>query len=148
MSSLNKSAAGIMLQFPISACTDITGFGLLGHLHEMTSASRVDAEIDHTSVPVLPGVFEMTSAGTIPGGTLSNKDYMGRYVIYTEQVSELVKIILNDAQTSGGLLIAIPENFSEKIMQYLIEAGTMPALIGKIIAPGNGQITVRNKHTM
>jgi cysteine desulfurase NifS/selenium donor protein len=142
MLTLNKSAAEVMREFEVHACTDITGFGLLGHLHEMTSASGVDVEINHAAVPVLPGTFEMTSAGAIPGGTLNNKDFTGRYLIFGEHVSEWMKIILNDAQTSGGLLIAVPGNLADQMLEKFSSAGVQGCLIGNISSYGSGKIMV------
>ncbi len=100
---LNKKAADVMRDFPVNACTDITGFGLLGHLHEMTYASGVNAEIHSGDVPLLPGAEEMAAAGIIPGGTLNNLEFSEKFVTWNESVSYLRKVLLCDAQTSGGI---------------------------------------------
>jgi len=142
MSTLNKSAAEIMQYFPVSACTDITGFGLLGHLHEMTSASGVDAEIVASSVPLLPGSMEMAAAGIVPGGTIANRDYTAPFVIYGTDISELMKIVLNDAQTSGGLLISLPEIMAPQLMNDCCRAGVFIHRIGTIAGKGTGKIKV------
>jgi len=142
MLTLNKAAAEAMAGFSVSSCTDITGFGLLGHLHEMTSASGVDAMILAANVPVLPGAPEMASAGVVPGGTLDNRDYTSLFVSYGPDVSDLMKVILNDAQTSGGLLIALPEAYAADLMKKLQDKRVKGVIIGKITAPGSGLISI------
>lgn len=142
MLSLNKTAAEIMLHFPVSACTDISGFGLLGHLHEVTAASGVDAEISHRAVPLLTGVEEMVFAGAIPGGTRNNMEFVSDFVTYRDGVPDHMKLILNDAQTSGGLLIAIPGEFSGKMMQEFSDDNIDASIIGLVSFKGDGQINV------
>lgn len=142
MSALNKLAAEVMSAYPVSACTDITGFGLLGHLYEMTSASGVDARIDAAKVPILPGAMEMAAAGAVPGGTLANRDHTAPFVNYNPEVSDLMKILLNDAQTSGGLLMAVPEEMADPLLHHLSLAGANGYLIGRISSTGNGRIFV------
>jgi cysteine desulfurase len=142
MLTLNKAAAEVMLSFPISACTDITGFGLLGHLHEMTSASGVDAEIDHKAVPLLQGVTEMAAAGAIPGGTKNNMEYVSDFVEYRDGVPELMKLILNDAQTSGGLLISLKRSDADHYLERLSFAKVQGYQIGRILSAGSGKIEV------
>ena len=140
---LNKNAAEVMQAFPIHACTDITGFGLLGHLHEMTSASRVDAEISSADVPLLPGAENMAAAGIIPGGTINNLEFAEKFVVWDEKVTYLRKVLLCDAQTSGGLLIALPEKFARKFLQGLAENEVNGVVIGRIGSNGNGLIKVK-----
>jgi selenide,water dikinase len=142
MLELNRPAAEIMTSFPVSACTDITGFGLLGHLHEMTSASGVDAEIFSASVPLLPRAMEMAAAGIVPGGTLANRDFTEPFVKFGDNVSEPMKILLNDAQTSGGLLISVQEDCASKMLDQMSAAGIMARLIGKVRSAGKGNIDI------
>jgi selenium donor protein len=143
MLTLNKAAAEVMAAFPVSACTDITGFGLLGHLHEMTSASGVDAEIVARSVPLLPGVTEMASAGAVPGGTRNNLDYVSPHITWPAGFPEFRKHILCDAQTSGGLLIAVPETLAPQMIRDGLQAGVNMQQIGIIAGAGSGKIEVK-----
>lgn len=143
MLELNKTASEIMLEYQVSTATDVTGFGLLGHLHEVTKASGVDAEIDASAVPLIPGAEEMAAAGIIPGGTQSNVEYAGRFVTWNEKVSHVKKVLLCDAQTSGGLLIFIPENQARFLMEELQTKGISSALIGKLLSNGEGHIHVK-----
>ncbi len=144
MSALNNLAAKVMAKYRVNACTDITGFGLLGHLHEMSRASEVDAVIDFDKVPFLPEVKSLAAAGVIPGGTYSNLDYIRGHVDFgiTTRTQQLM---LCDAQTSGGLLIALPE---EDAMDFLKEfnrtGNSNGVMIGAFVQPGPGKISIRN----
>jgi len=109
MTQLNDKVAEVMTAFPISACTDVTGFGLLGHLKEMIRGSHTGADIDHKKVPVLPMTWELAAMNMIPGGTRNNLQFVEDIVDWDEGVPELAKVILADAQTSGGLLITLPK---------------------------------------
>jgi len=143
MSELNANAATVMNDFPVHACTDITGFGLLGHLHEMTAGSRVRAQISVGSIPVLPFVKEMVLRDVIPGGTDSNREFVLPHVLWDKQITTTEQVILCDAQTSGGLLMALPEQFAEEIIRSLHSAGVSIAVkIGKIIPGDDGKIQV------
>jgi selenide,water dikinase len=142
MAALNKTAAEVMLRFPVSACTDITGFGLLGHLIEMTSHSHVEAEIHSMKIPLLPRVEELAAAGIVPGGTLANLDFVAGMVCWRDDISELRKAILCDAQTSGGLLIAVPEKFAVEMASEMTASGVAAVAIGRISGPGPGRITI------
>jgi cysteine desulfurase len=143
MLQLNKTAAEIMLEFPVSTATDITGFGLLGHLHEVTAASGVDAEIIASDVPLLPGAEDMAAAGVIPGGTLNNLEYAERFVVWDEKISYIKKVLLCDAQTSGGLLVCMPERYVPGFLDKLTEEGKRGVVIGKLVSNGSGMITVK-----
>jgi selenide,water dikinase len=105
--------------FPVNSCTDVTGFGLLGHLKEMVEGSKVSAEIFANLVPQIPGAYELAVAGAIPGGTKNNMDFVSKIVSWGNDVPELMKIMLCDAQTSGGLLVALPEAFAQEYIQKL-----------------------------
>ncbi|HQB48697.1 MAG TPA: selenide, water dikinase SelD, partial [Bacteroidales bacterium] len=134
MLELNADAANLMSLFPVNACTDITGFGLLGHLKEMMEASGVGSIIYSSKVPIIEGVYELATAGAIPGGTRNNLDYVSANVKWDENIPEITKLILCDAQTSGGLLIAIPEAFGAGFIRKLNENHNKQAeIIGKII---------------
>jgi selenide,water dikinase len=106
MTTLNRSASEAMMATSAHAATDITGFGLLGHLSDLCSASGVSAILDSEAVPLLPGALEYARMGHIPGGTRTNLDFVRNRVSVASGVSDLVLSLLTDAQTSGGLLIA------------------------------------------
>ena len=143
MSTLNRSAAECASEFSINACTDITGFGLLGHLKEMVVASRVTADIFADQVPVLPEARELVVAKMVPGGTLNNLEYVAEYVIWSAQVTRNMKLLLVDAQTSGGLLFALPPEQADALVTKLQAAGLKDAAnIGRISQKGEGRITV------
>ena len=143
MAALNKKGADIMKHYPVSSCTDVTGFGLLGHLGEMTQGSHVDALIRYADVPVLPLTEQLAGNGVIPAGTRNNLNYTSPFVSYADSVSELQKLILNDAQTSGGLLIAIPEKYARNLLNSFLQENIKAQIIGKIIKSGKGKIYVR-----
>jgi selenide,water dikinase len=109
MLTLNKDACAAMLQVEAHACTDITGFGLLGHAREMAAASDATLLFDVASVPLLPGAYEYAAAGAIPGGLRNNMDFAGCAVSKGAGVDPVLEQLLYDPQTSGGLLIAMPE---------------------------------------
>ncbi len=114
MTGLNNILSEIHPRYRLNACTDITGFGLLGHLLEMVRASKVSAELMADKVPLINGVREYLQAGTIPGGTLQNLAYTEPYIEWEETTPESTKTILADAQTSGGLLISSPYEYCRK----------------------------------
>jgi cysteine desulfurase NifS/selenium donor protein len=143
MATLNNKAAEILLSYPVNACTDVTGFGLLGHLKEMTTASRIDAELIADQVPILEPAGEMATAGTIPGGSENNLKFMADWVMWGNGISEITKILLCDAQTSGGLLISISAAAADGLMNDLRNAGIKhAAIIGRFLEPGKGKISV------
>ena len=117
MSSLNRSASEAMQEAGVSACTDVTGFGLLGHLLEMMNGSDTTATVRFSDVPLLAGVVELAVSGVVPGGTKDNFGFTEPSVEYADELSDVKRLILNDAQTSGGLLISIPEKKSGKLIE-------------------------------
>ncbi|MBK9967876.1 MAG: selenide, water dikinase SelD, partial [Holophagales bacterium] len=108
MRTLNRSAAEAMIETGVSACTDVTGFGLLGHLREMAAAAGLDAVIDAAAVPIIEPARELAAAGVVPGGTLENLAHVSPHVDFAPGLSRVDQLLLADAQTSGGLLIAVP----------------------------------------
>lgn len=136
MAALNDKAARAMEGFQINACTDVTGFGLLGHLKEMVEASGVRAEIDSKKVPLIGGALELAASGSIPGGTKNNLDFVSKVMEWDENMSELTKVLLCDAQTSGGLLVSIPEKDAGNYIRllkndYAIDAVEVGKVVGK-----------------
>lgn len=145
MARLNKIPAEIAGKYPVSACTDITGFGLLGHLMEMTRSSKTNAVIYTGKVPLIDETIRFAESEIIPGGSKSNLNYVSGDLIFDKSISFTTRIILADAQTSGGLLISVPEKFSKALLNDLKVAGiSEAALIGKIEKEGIGSIRLVN----
>ena len=145
MSELNKVASETMRNHDVNACTDVTGFGLLGHLREVLRGSNKSAVINYNSVPFIDGIYDLALAGSIPGGTKNNLKYVGDFMTWGSEISELQKFILADAQTSGGLLIFIPEEKSKALLDDLHKAGIeKAAIIGKIVENEINTIFVEN----
>ncbi|MBS0264264.1 MAG: selenide, water dikinase SelD [Planctomycetes bacterium] len=142
MTTLNRTGAEVLCQFDVHALTDITGFGLLGHLRNMTAASQVTAEVWAAAVPVLPAAREYVTAGIAPGGTRANRKFLADWVEYSPAIPETVQLLLCDAQTSGGLLAAIPADQTEAALAALAAQGVNAAAIGRIVEPGPGRISV------
>jgi len=133
MASLNRSAAEAMQEVGVHAATDVTGFGLCGHLLEMLRASKVGADLLFDEVPFLSGALELAASGVIPGGTRDNFEFTRSSVSYPEALSEVRRLLLNDAQTSGGLLIAVAEERCEALLRALETRGVETrAVIGSV----------------
>jgi selenide,water dikinase len=146
MTALNKRAAELMLEYGAHACTDVTGFGLMGHLKSMAAASKVDVEIVWDDVPLLPGVMQCAAEGILPGAVERNKESSGDALAAIDGVEPAMVDILFDAQTSGGLLIALPETAADALVTRLRAEGMIEAAtIGLILAQGAGRILVRGK---
>jgi selenide,water dikinase len=144
MTTLNAGAARAMLATGVHAATDVTGFGLLGHLHTLVSASGVAAEIVAADVPILGETREMLARGAVPGGTLRNLSSLRDAVRFTDAVSEADRTLLADAQTSGGLLIAVGAERAERLREALAREGTpAAAVIGRVTAGAAGSVVVR-----
>jgi selenide,water dikinase len=143
MSMLNKSASEIMIQVGVNACTDVTGFGLLGHLYEMVSASHVGAEISYDKVPLIRGTWDLADELIIPAGTYRNHEYLEGCIIWGDSIEYEKQMILCDAQTSGGLLISVPEDKSAELIKLLKNSGALAsAEIGRIVADESCKIKV------
>jgi len=143
MATLNAGAARAMLACGAHAATDVTGFGLLGHLRNMLAASGVSAELDAAAVPVLPNAADLAQRGAIPGGTKRNRDALAEYVRFDARVLEPMRVLLFDAQTSGGLLIAVPPDRADALIDALKKEKTPAAArIGRIVGGPAGTITV------
>jgi len=139
MTQLNRDASEAMVEVGVSACTDITGFGLLGHLAEMVQGSRVSARIRINHVPVLESVRARVREGILPGGTRKNLEFYGPHVDWAEDVEETDRLVLADAQTSGGLLISVAKERSEDLLNALATRGlTVRSEIGEILPSEDG----------
>ena len=144
MALLNRDAARIMHRFTIHACTDVTGFGLLGHAYEMSRASGVGLIIDAADVPILPRTEELASQGVVPGGTHANAEWLQDNITLDNRVDPTMHTILCDAVTSGGLLASVPEQQAPSLLQALHAGGINEArVIGRVTANHPGNIHVR-----
>jgi selenide, water dikinase len=142
MTTLNDGAARAALKVGVSAATDVTGFGLLGHLTNILEASRVAAEVAMDSIPILPHARNLASRGVIPGGTQRNLEAADR-VEWADDVSPTDRYLCVDAQTSGGLLLVVPPEHEAALLAALREEQTpAAAVIGRIVAGTPGSIRV------
>jgi selenium donor protein len=143
MTGLNNILSEIHPRYRLNACTDITGFGLLGHLLEMVRASKVSAELMADKVPMIKGVREYLQAGMVPGGTLQNQAYTEPYLEWKETTPESTKTILADAQTSGGLLISSPYNTAGSLLGEIRKEGATAAeIIGRVLPASDTPIKI------
>ncbi|HEU4398471.1 MAG TPA: selenide, water dikinase SelD [Actinomycetota bacterium] len=143
MTTLNQDAAEAALAAGVVAATDVTGFGLLGHLHRMLRASGVAGEVDAARVPFLPGAAELAAAGFVSGGTRNNEAFLRDQVDLDAGVPPVVATLLYDAQTSGGLLLAVPARGLAGLVEDLRGRGIEPALVGRVVPGPAGRIRVR-----
>jgi selenide,water dikinase len=142
MLRLNRDAAEAMTGAGVQAATDVTGFGLLGHLHFLARASGLAARVQAAPVPMLPGVESLADAGEVPGGTRSNERFLQRWVSWAAGISAARQTVLSDAQTSGGLLVAVAPDRLAGLLAAFEERGIAPARIGELITGEPGQIRV------
>ncbi len=143
MATLNKGAADAMIEVGVNAATDVTGFGLLGHLSQMMKASGTSAAINWSQVPLLPGVLELAKSGSVSGGTSRNTEALEGAVNFEDGVGDIEFTILADAQTSGGMLISVPEERANVLVKNLVANQTLySAVIGKVFEGDPGIITV------
>lgn len=132
MAGLNKTAAAVMSNFQISACTDVTGFGLLGHLAEMIGGTGRKVTLHCDAVPIMPEAVEFASMGFVPAGAHKNRNFRQDVVTADENFSPIIRDILFDPQTSGGLLIGCAEKDGEKLKAHLRSEGVEAAIIGSV----------------
>ncbi len=142
MGTLNKAAAEAMMAVGVNACTDVTGYGLMGHLRGMVRASEVGATIKASAVPVLEGAWELLDQDIAPGGTHRNLDSVSASVKWHPELTQRQQIMLCDAQTSGGLLISVPQAKLPDLLSKLEAAGTqVAAVVGEITQGPAGEIS-------
>jgi len=133
MSYLNKDACEAMQTVGVNSCTDITGFGLLGHALEMAEGSDVTIEIWSDYLPIIKESIELAKMGIIPGGAYRNQEHVGDKVVFVNSINQEIKDILFDPQTSGGLLISVAEDRAEKLLSLLRKNNkTSFSMIGKV----------------
>lgn len=143
MAALNRVPAEVMPEYPVDACTDITGFGLLGHLSEMVLGSGCSVRLAFGGIPVLPETADYAAMGLVPAGAYRNRDFYQHLVRFESSVETLSRIILFDPQTSGGLLICISRDDGEKLLAALKERGISgAALIGEVIPGPSEEILI------
>jgi selenide, water dikinase len=142
MLRLNRDAADAMAEVDVHAATDVTGFGLLGHLHTMARASGVAARVEAAAVPLLPGAELLAEAGEVPGGTRSNERWLASRVRWPAQLSAALRTLLCDAQTSGGLLLAVPGGEVARLLDALDRKGVKGVVIGQLTEGDAGSILV------
>ncbi|MFD2618699.1 selenide, water dikinase SelD [Terrilactibacillus laevilacticus] len=142
MSTLNKTASETMAPYDVHACTDVTGFGLLGHASEMAKGSQSGLTIYKDQVPSLPRLRELAEAGAVPGGTKNNFKHLQGDVTFPNTMDQIDQWILCDAVTSGGLLISVSEKEANDLLSDLQRAGVPAKLIGEVTEENPGHITV------
>lgn len=143
MRYLNKYAVEQLGDAEVHACTDITGFGLLGHLTEMMEGSQTSCVLTFDSIPLLPGVLELARAGVTPGGAKNNSCHFGKNVSMDEFITEAEKSILFDPQTSGGLLLSVKKEHADALLERLKSIETPAAVIGEVTEMRESYIHVR-----
>jgi selenide, water dikinase len=144
MATLNKAAAEAMKAAGASACTDVTGFGLFGHLIRMARQGKLTAQVFAQALPAFDGALEAFREGVIPGAVERNREFLSDHLQAAPDVDEALVYLGCDAQTSGGLLIAIAPDRLEKLCQALAERGVSAWVIGKFLGPSDGRIEVTN----
>ena len=143
MAMLNKDAAAVMKNYPVHACTDITGFGLLGHLAEMVIDSNSGIQLMADQVPIMPEALEYAGMGLFPAGAYKNREFRESMVRFSPAVDSLVQDILFDPQTSGGLLMAVGKEKADELIEELKAKGIdQAAVIGEVVAEPAATILV------
>ena len=142
MATLNRRAAEIAMNYTIHACTDITGFSLLGHLYEMASGSGVGMKVNSAAIPLLTDAADAAAMGLVPGGVYANREYFTT-VRMDKSVPIHIQDLCFDPQTSGGLLFSVPPKDARELLIALQQAGTyQSAIIGEVTQEGKGEINV------
>lgn len=145
MKTLNKAAAETLHSFSIHACTDVTGFGLIGHLLEMSRGSHRDVELKAGNIPYLTDILQLIGSGVVPGGTRNNLAYVNDWVNWPDHFDEIQKLAICDAQTSGGLVVALAAEEAAEAVRTLHLNGVKEAvIIGRVTGTGKGRITIIN----
>ena len=143
MTGLNKIAAELMVELGVHACTDITGFGLVGHASHLIQDREIGIEIEFEAVPIFSGVLELLKKNVYPGGLGRNRDFYSPSVEVKGKIGEYQRDILFDPQTSGGLLIVLPPNASQMLMERLHKVGINAAVVGKVIKQPERKIIIK-----
>lgn len=139
MATLNKDAAEIMLNYPVHACTDITGFGLLGHIAEMVVDSGFGIGIRADALPIIPEALEYAGMGLVPAGTFKNREFREQMLEFPSSVDRLVQDVMFDPQTSGGLLICVEPQSADDMLDKLKRKGMETAAVIGEVLPGSSE---------
>jgi len=131
-STLNKIASSVMSLFPVSACTDITGFGLAGHACEVANASNVSIHFEANLIPLIPKAIEYASMGLIPAGSYANKSYFQKNIQISQRIQTVYEDLFFDPQTSGGLLIFLPSQFADQCLTALRNNQVDGVIVGTV----------------
>jgi selenide,water dikinase len=143
MATLNRDAAQIMEKYPVHACTDITGFGLLGHVAEMIIDSPFAIRLISNNIPIIPQTFDYAGMGLVPAGAYNNREFRECMVDFSPSVDRLMQDVLFDPQTSGGLLICVDKESAENLLAELQKSGIKEvAIIGEVVSEPEGKIVV------
>jgi selenide,water dikinase len=143
MATLNRDAAEIMANYPVHACTDITGFGFLGHISEMVVDSETGIRIHTDRIPILPQTLDYAGMGLVPAGAYKNREFYERHVDFAPGVDALIQDILFDPQTSGGLLICVGSDRAEDLLQALKQKSIHnAAIVGQVVPEPKERILV------
>lgn len=144
MIELNAKASKVVVEAEVvNACTDITGFGLLGHASEMAKASGVSFELWSDKCAFLPGAVEFARMGMVPAGSYNNRKSLERDVIFDKNVARELQDIMFDPQTSGGLLVSVPEQYAHELNEHFKKNGVLSSVIGKVMPRGEYPISVK-----
>jgi len=138
MSTLNKAASEAMLKIGVNACTDITGFGLLGHSYEMAAGSAVEIKVYSAKVNLMNNIIELIEKDSVPAGAYSNMNYFGQWITFDNSILTANRIALFDPQTSGGLLISVPADKADELLKELHKNSVEWAeIIGEVLEKGS-----------
>ncbi len=133
MRTTNAAAAGVALAHGVRCATDVTGFGLLGHARTIAQAAGVGVEIEARALPALPGVAGLVAAGHVPGGSRRNRDFASTWTRWDDSVGEIERVLTCDAQTSGGLLLAVAPERVEGLLAALSASGGCGWAVGRLV---------------
>ncbi len=142
MATLNAEGARVMVEHGVQAGTDVTGFGLLGHLRSMMRSSGTSATIRADAVPLIPGAIELVRAGHVPGGTKRNLEDLAADLAFAESVDDVTRTLLADSQTSGGLLMCVPADHLDAMLADLEGLTRVAAVVGEVTEGQAGRIRV------
>lgn len=143
MCTLNRQARDIMMDFKVNSCTDITGFGLIGHAYEMASGGNVSIEIDYNAIPKFEEIYELASMGLLPEGVYKNRHFAQHAVKAEPHIDLAMQDILYDPQTSGGLMIAVDEKDAQKLLSRLKDHIETAAIIGHVVEREESLLNIR-----
>jgi selenide,water dikinase len=144
MTTLNRDAKDAALAAGARAATDVTGFGLLGHLHHLLLGSGAAAALDFEAVPLLPFARRLAEEGLVPGGSKRNLDYVAQHTRFAQALGDVERLLVCDAQTSGGLLLAVPPEGETRLLAELGSRGTpAAAVVGEVTEGQSGTMVVR-----